>query len=200
MAESLDAHRKQQQDQHPKLTITGLYNVLEKLRAGTPLDPKEQTIHEQGLVTVLRQFHDDLDAAVADAFGLSPTASDDAILAHLAGLNAQRATEEQAGEIRWLRPAFQTLAAGAIQTTLPTGEESSVSLAKTVAKTAWPKTIAQQVQVVRSALVTLGAPINTATLIKNFKGAKADRLDEIMETLASLGQARALSGGRYIGV
>ena len=162
--------------------------------------PKEQTIHEQGLVTVLRQFHDDLDAAVAEAFGLSPLASDDAILAHLAGLNAQRAAEEHAGEIHWLRPAFQTLAAGAIQTTLATGEESSPSLAKTTVKTLWPKTLAQQVQAVRSALVALGAPINTATLVKSFKGAKADRVDEIMETLASLGQARALSGGRYVGV
>ena len=200
LAESLDVHRKHQQAQHPKLTITSLYNVMEKLRAGTPLDPKEQIIHEQGLVTVLRQFHDDLDAAVADAFGLSPTASDDAILAHLAGLNAQRAAEEQSGEIRWLRPAFQTLAAGAIQTTLATGEESSASSAKTAAKAPWPKTLAQQVQVVRSVLVALGAPINTATLAKSFKGAKADRVEEIMETLASLGQARALSGGRYVGV
>ena len=200
LAESLDAHRKQQQAYHPKLTITSLYNVLEKLRAGTPLDPKEQTIHEQGLVTVLRQLHDDLDVAVADAFGLSPTASDDAILAHLAGLNAQRAAEEQAGEIRWLRRAFQPLTAGAIQTTLAAGEESSASTAKTAAKTPWPKTMAQQAQVVRSALVALGAPISTATLVKSFKGAKADRVDEIIETLASLGQARALSGGRYVGV
>ena len=200
LAESLDAHRKHQQAQHPKLTITSLYNVLDKLRAGTPLDLKEQTVHEQGLVTVLRQFHDDLNAAVADAFGLSPTASDDAILAHLADLNAQRAAEEHAGEIRWLRPAFQTRAAGAIQTSLATGEESSASLAKTATKTPWPKTMAQQAQVVRSALVALGAPINTATLAKTFKGAKTDRVDEIMETLTSLGQARALSGGRYVGV
>jgi len=48
-----------------------MYNVLEKLRAGQPLNAKEQTIHEQGLVSVLRQIHEELDAAVADAYGWS---------------------------------------------------------------------------------------------------------------------------------
>ena len=32
LAEELDAHRKRQQAQHPKLTVTNMYNVLEKLR------------------------------------------------------------------------------------------------------------------------------------------------------------------------
>ena len=69
LGEALDAHRKRQQAEHPKLTLTDIYNVLEKLRAGTPLSPKEQTTHEHGLVSVLRQIHDDLDAAVAEAYG-----------------------------------------------------------------------------------------------------------------------------------
>src|SRR5205823_6292377 len=33
IAEELDAHRKRVQAQHPGLTLTGMYNVLEKLRA-----------------------------------------------------------------------------------------------------------------------------------------------------------------------
>jgi len=32
LAEQLDAHRKRQQALHPDLTLTGMYNVLEKLR------------------------------------------------------------------------------------------------------------------------------------------------------------------------
>lgn len=71
LAESLDAHRKRQQAAHPKLTLTGMYNVLEKLRSGEALTPKERTIHEQGLVSVLRQMHDELDAAVLAAYGWS---------------------------------------------------------------------------------------------------------------------------------
>ena len=69
LAEQLDAHRTRQQAQHPKLTLTDLYNVLEKLRAGEPLTAKDKAVHEQGLVSVLRQLHDELDVAVCDAHG-----------------------------------------------------------------------------------------------------------------------------------
>ena len=69
LAENLDTHRKRQQAAHTELTLTGMYNVLEKLRSGEPLSAKERVIHEQGLVSVLRQIHDDLDAAVLDAYG-----------------------------------------------------------------------------------------------------------------------------------
>jgi hypothetical protein len=68
LAEELDAHRKRVQAQHG-LTLTGLYNVLEKIRAGEKLTDKEKLIHEQGLVSVLKQLHDDLDAAVFAAYG-----------------------------------------------------------------------------------------------------------------------------------
>ena len=71
LAEQLDAHRKRQQAAHPGLTLTGMYNVLDALRSGTALSTKERSIHEQGLVSVLRQLHDDLDAAVLDAYGWS---------------------------------------------------------------------------------------------------------------------------------
>ena len=36
LAEQLDTHRKRQQEQHPGLTMTGMYNVLEKLRRKNP--------------------------------------------------------------------------------------------------------------------------------------------------------------------
>jgi len=49
--------------------MTGMYNVLEQLRRGEPLGPKERQVHEQGLVSVLRQLHDELDAAVLAAYG-----------------------------------------------------------------------------------------------------------------------------------
>jgi hypothetical protein len=44
-------------------------NVLEKLRSGEPLTAKEKLIHDQGLVTVLRQIHDELDETVLEACG-----------------------------------------------------------------------------------------------------------------------------------
>src|SRR5690606_32198102 len=69
LAERLDAHRKRQQEQHPDLTLTGMYNVLEKIRAGEMLNDKEKVIHQQGLVSVLREIHDELDHAVFAAYG-----------------------------------------------------------------------------------------------------------------------------------
>lgn len=69
LGERLDAHRKRQQALHPDLTLTGIYNVLEKLRAEDPLNDKEKKIHDDGLVTILKQIHDDLDAAVYEAYG-----------------------------------------------------------------------------------------------------------------------------------
>jgi hypothetical protein len=69
LAEQLDAHRKRQQATHASLTLTGMYNVLEKLRSGEALNAKDKTIHEQGLVSVLKTLHDELDAAVLDAYG-----------------------------------------------------------------------------------------------------------------------------------
>jgi hypothetical protein len=201
LGEALDAHRKRRQSQHPKLTLTDIYNVVEKLRAGTSLDDEEQVTHEQGLVSILRQLHDDLDAAVAAAYGLPVTATDEEILAFLCALNVQRAAEERNGLVRWLRPSFQHPEAITTQATLDTGEPETVpkpGKAKPAAKLAWPKTLAEQAQAVRAALATFGGPADVAALAKAFKSAKTDRLEDILETLASLGQARALSDGRYV--
>ena len=200
LAESLDAHRKRQQAQHPKLTLTDIYNVLEKLRAGTPLDAGEQVTHEQGLVSILRQLHDDLDATVASAYGLPVTATNEEILTHLCALNSQRAAEERAGHTRWLRPSFQHPAT-TTQATLDTGDAETVpapAKTKATAKLAWPKTLAEQAQAVRAALSTIAVPADAITLARTFKSAKTDRIEDILETLASLGQARALRDGRYV--
>jgi hypothetical protein len=131
LGERLDSHRKRQQKQHPGLTLTGMYNVLEKLRSGEPLTAKEKLIHDQDLVTVLRQIHDELDAAVLEAYGWSdlserdtgipacssaPGASPEeagrnayitSLLTRLVALNHARAAEEKRGLIRWLRPDYQ---------------------------------------------------------------------------------------------
>ena len=103
----LHAPRKRQQALHPELTITGMYNVLEKLRSGEALTAKEKKIHEDGLVSVLKQIHDDLDAAVFDAYGWPHDLTDEQILERLVALNAGRAEEERRGIVHWLRPEFQ---------------------------------------------------------------------------------------------
>jgi hypothetical protein len=127
LGERLDSHRKRQQEQHPDLTLTGLYNVLEKLRSGDALNAKEKTLHDQGLVTLLRQIHDELDAAVLEAYGwadlhpLTPEREPE-LLTRLVALNHERAAEEQRGQIRWLRPDYQAPCSGGVRP--PTDSEN----------------------------------------------------------------------------
>lgn len=147
----------------------------------------------------IRDLAERLDAAVAEAYALPPTASDDAILTHLCALNAQRAAEERTGQIRHLRPAFQNPTSTATQTTLATGETETAPLAaKSTAKLPWPNSLAEQAQAVRAALVTLGVAAEAAAVAGTFKGARVDRVADILDTLASLGQARVLSGSRFV--
>ena len=74
---------------------------------GLTLTAKEKTIHEQGLVSILKQLHDDLDAAVADTYGWESDLPEEEILTRLVALNHERAEEEKRGLTRWLRPEYQ---------------------------------------------------------------------------------------------
>jgi len=107
VAEELDAHRKARQAEHPHLTLTQMYNVLEKLRTAEPLDDDDERIKREGLVLILRELHDKLDALVLEAYGWTDNPSDDVILERLVRLNAERKAEEARGLVRWLRPDYQ---------------------------------------------------------------------------------------------
>ncbi len=119
VAEEMDAHRKARQAEHPKLTLTQMYNVLEKLRDGSALggrlDKGEspgaieefERIKREGLVLILKELHDKLDVLVFEAYGWPATLSDEDIIARLVALNKERAAEEKKGLIRWLRPDYQ---------------------------------------------------------------------------------------------
>jgi hypothetical protein len=51
--------------------MTGMYNVVAKLRSEEALDVAEQRVHTLAACGVLRDLHDDLDALVASAYGWS---------------------------------------------------------------------------------------------------------------------------------
>jgi hypothetical protein len=219
-AEQLDSHRKRQQESHPDLTITGMYNVLEKLRAREELTTKDKAIHEKGLVSVLKQIHDDLDAAVFDAYGWPHDLTDEEILERLVALNHERAEEEKRGIIRWLRPEFQNPTGGktavqaelelegdsdeeedSVEETTAKGKKKKKTTTKAAAtkatKTPWPKTLPQQVAAVRQMLQQQSAPSTSAGVAKQFKAAKANTVEELLDTLVAIGQARILPDGRY---
>ena len=197
LAEELDAHRKRVQAQHG-LTLTGLYNVLEKIRAGESLTAKEKDIHDRGLVSVLKQLHDDLDAAVFAAYGWPATLTDAEILERLVTLNAERAAEEKRGVIHWLRPEYQ--ARGQSEMILPVAATKPAKAGKTkgvkpvrAGKVAWPKKMAERVQAVEAALHRNGTA-TPAELAEQFKRAQPADVAEILETLVTMGRARQQDG------
>ncbi|MCK1478298.1 hypothetical protein IVB27_26740 [Bradyrhizobium sp. 197] len=71
IVEELDAHRKRVLTEHAHLTLTGLYNVLEMLRAGAnpdDLDQSDRATYDDGLVLIIKELHDKIDVAVAAAY------------------------------------------------------------------------------------------------------------------------------------
>jgi hypothetical protein len=107
LAEELDGLRKHVLSDHPDLTLTGLYNVMEDLRAGKELSAKNRDVQARGRVLTLRDLHDRIDAAVVRAYGWEANADEASILAALVDLNANRVAEERQGLVRWLRPEYQ---------------------------------------------------------------------------------------------
>ena len=205
IAERLDAHRKRQLALHTALTMTDMYNVLEALRADATLTAKQRAVHDQGLITVLRQLHDELDAAVAAAYGWEgdgredggQKAEDGEILERLVALNKQRADEESRGTVRYLRPAYQqphvvpsSADSAAVQSDLglpsdirpPTSDLSPEPLA-------WPDTLADQIALVRGVIhQTAWQPADGAkTLARHFTGVRAPTVQRLVDALAALG-------------
>ncbi len=178
------------------LTITAMYNVLYKLRSGEPLTDKEKTIHEQGLVSVLKQLHDDLDSAVFDAYGWPHDLTDEEILAPPRGAEPERAADEARGIVRWLRPEFQAPRGDTRprprppSPSRPREPEAQEVAARPAKKAPWPKSLPDQVHAVRSALSAHPSGLTPAQLARTFLR-RTERVAELLDTLASLGQARA---------
>jgi hypothetical protein len=195
IAERLDAHRKRQQQLHPTLTLTEMYNVLEKLRTNEELTVEDHATYEMGLIGILRQIHDELDEAVFAAYGWSPNLSTEQILANVVALNAQRRTEELSGIVRWLRPEFQVPNAPAIQQALGGFIPIEVPAAAR-SKQPWPATLTDQFRVIKDAL--RATPFQTPQQIASgFKPASRTRVQEILQTLTALGQTRQVED-RYL--
>jgi len=250
LGERLDAHRKRQQALHPDLTLTGLYNVLEKLRAfavrpsardselvvrASARDPeppnglkpelptqnglkpelptltaKDRETHDHGLVSLLKQLHDDLDAAVLEAYGWTdlagpapladrlaePNAHAEALqqelLTRLVALNHERAAEEKRGHIRYLRPDYQ--APGAAPTAqqaeigLPTDSDDDTAAPAAATTLDWPTELPAQVAALRKLLPTHGPDAERLAACFGRKNKKrSDQITAILTTLRALG-------------
>ena len=195
-AEALDGLRKKVLAAHVDLTLTGLYNVLEALKAGRALTDKERDIHDRGLVTLIRQHHDAIDSAVAEAYGWPVDLSDEDILTRLVALNKSRAAEEAKGMIRSLRPEFQSPGAAApqVNATLDLGEAPVAAPATIIP---WPKTLAEQVSAVATILAAAPIPQHPRDIARSIQGTNAKGVTPVLDALTAIGQARKLADGRY---
>ena len=192
LAEQLDAHRKRQQAQHPALTLTDLYNVVEKLNAAQPLSAKDQTVNQQGLASLVLSLHQQLDAAVAEAYGWSADLPDAEILQRLVHLNHERAREEQQSHVRYLRPAYQAPGEQQATMAMPT-TTAVVTAATTAAAQPWPAELAQQMFAVRSIVQQAGGEaLSSAQVAACFRRTKADKVKPLLDTLAMMSLVRHL--------
>ena len=201
IAERLDAHRKARQDEHADLTLTGMYNALERLRSGQPFMPTEKKAHEQALGTVLLTLHNELDAAVADAYGWPVDLSESEILSRLVDLNTVRAAEEKKGLIRWLRPEYQAPESTRKEETpfLPISQAQAQQTKRKAAELIpWPKDEAGRIALLMKTLRALGREATTNELAAGIKGASAAKIDRVAQSLAVHGLIRKGEKG-YLG-
>jgi hypothetical protein len=188
-AEALDAHRKARLAQHAKLTMTDMYNVMEKLRAGETLTAKDQTIHDQGLVTTLKLLHDELDALVQAAYGWEGVLSDQQVLTQLTALNAVRHQQERQGKVLYLRPEYQD------PKNTATGDlnmGAGTLAVRAAAVPPFPAKLMDRAVAVQQVLQTATQPLTSAQVAALFKSARSASVEEVLDTLVLLGHVRQL--------
>jgi hypothetical protein len=256
LGEELDATRKTVQAEHPDLTLTGLYNVLEKVRAGTALTDAEADVKARGRVLILKDLHDQIDRATMQAYGWddlispfpldggrvgvggggtrspnmareasslsSPTAPagtqpastptqpspvegeglNELILERLVALNAQRAKEEAAGHVRWLRPDYQIPRFAKGAAAQKTGELDLGANVVAIDKglPAFPKDKGEQVMAIRAVLQSAARPMDADAVSRAFKngGKKIEqRVVQALNTLVRYAEITALPDGTF---
>jgi hypothetical protein len=194
LAERLDQHRKDAIARDERVTMTGMYNVVEKLRSGEALTPKERAIHEVAACGILRDMHDELDTLVAEVYGWPWPMAKEEILERLVQLHDERVAEEKRGVIRWLRPEYQIprFAPGHVAAELELPASAAVDAAAPAALVPWPATAVEQLAALQ-ALVGR-APVTVDEAAAAFAGADGRLVGRHLETLAMLGEVREAAG------
>ena len=194
--EAIDAHRKAALARDARVTVTGLYNVVDKLDAGEPLSAAEQAVYTLGACGVLRDLHAELDRLVAEAYGWPWPMPTPEILDRLVALHDARVVEEAQGLVRWLRPGFQApgaaVEAPAAELDLG-GEEAEATTAAEPAP--WPGEAIEQIAALKRLVAARATTVDEAA--RQFRGARRDLVARHLETLAILGEVRTTEGERY---
>ena len=229
MGERLEAFRGERLDALPDLTMTGLYNRLERRReamhGGDPLTDDEREDHARVRVALLAELHDDIDRAVLEAYGWSDLAAalvgrpggttpsslksdeqeaaEDELLSRLVALNKERKAEEARGLVRWLRPDYQEpkLAAKVPKPLDETQADLDVTVATAAPEgLAWPAEPREQFGAVRDLLNGAEEPLPSEAIARAFKGRLSPkRRDRVAEVLAIMSDMGIVRAGQREG-
>jgi hypothetical protein len=212
-AEALDQHRKDAIARDERVTMTGMYNGVEKLRSGEALTAKERAVHEIAACGTLLDLHNTLDGLVAQAYGWPWPMEREEVLERLVALHDERVKEEKQGKIRWLRPEYQVPRFGGGE---PPSEyqvrrfgddepppEPTLALPKppppappaAAGKRPWPAGAIEQIGAAKASVAA--APATPAEVADAFAGAPVPLVARHLETLAMVGEVRLLPDGRY---
>jgi hypothetical protein len=205
IAEELDAFRKARQAEHPDLTLTQMYNVLEKLRANAPLDENDERIKDKGLILILKELHERLDALVFDAYGWPQTLTDEQVLEKLVALNHERAAEERRGHVRWLRPEYQIPRFGQKldkQAAKEDGAQVTADLGLPepgAKKPSFPSDAVAQTAAVFAVLAGTHQPIDAGSIAATFRKTKnlQKSVESVLGSLSRLGHVATKDGRSF---
>ncbi|HSV01880.1 MAG TPA: DUF6538 domain-containing protein [Phenylobacterium sp.] len=193
LGQELDTLRRDVLSREDDLTMTGLYNVREKLVRGEPLTDRERDAHDRGCVGIIHELHNRLDQAVAAAYGWTALDDERTVLERLIALNLERQAEERARDVKWLRPEFQ-IAAGA-----PVALDAQIE-ADLQVETSLPELPASPAELASSLLEALrseGRPVDASALARHYSGRLGKRArDRIEHTLAVLSVAGSVQRTR----
>jgi hypothetical protein len=203
VAEELDAFRKARQREHPSLTLTQMYNVLEKLKANETLNAAEEAIKDKGLILILKELHEKLDALVFEAYGWPQTLTDEEILEKLVALNHERAAEEKRGHVRWLRPDYQIPRFGKALDKMAAKEEqieAALGIVEAGArKVSFPTDAVGQTAAVFAALAASTGAVTVADIAAGFR--KSRNLEKtiagVLASLTRLGHVTTRDGKTF---
>ena len=227
LGERLEAHRRERLEALPDLTMTGLYNMLERRReafaGGEVLGDEERAAQNRARVPILAELHDTIDAAVLAAYGWddladgligrpggtvpsahkgeAQEAAEDAALGRLVELNRERAAEEARGHVRWLRPAYQVPKLGN-KVPAATDGQAGLDVAVAIAPDglAWPNAPRDQFGAVRELLDGTDEPLPPEAVARAFKGrASAKRTKRVDEVLTIMADLGTIRTGEREG-
>jgi hypothetical protein len=165
------------------------------------LDDADRRIFDDGLLLILKEYHDGLDALVADAYGWPADLPDEEILSRLVALNKERAREEARGHVRWLRPEYQIPRFGSpkekAELDLVGGAMAAEAAAPAGPKPSFPSGEVEQTAAVMAALANAARPVDASGLAAGFKQGRrvAPKIAAVLAALARMGFAASADGG-----